>query len=326
MAITKILLFFDFVETESQQQTVSDSTEVVNDDEEDVELKATTETDVSDHLSVETVPVPVIKPEDAPIVEDTSVVEEEEKLPVAIEQQATGSDLPTQPEEQESTEERNDPEAMEQSYHQSPSQEQEIGDQDANFETPQKSMLQDQEELVGSAVQGSNDVVEEASVHPQGETSEVPFADQEGSPAKEEEKALKQDSCTPWQEGPDQVEMQQADEFFISQEQRIPQSQSHPDKFQRDAYHEDVLVPSETREPWVMVDHPTVSEQQNGASSQDEMRILEGEMANDNFIPEVQQEADESMYPNDVESADVEEAADTPSVEVSKNNIISHKS
>ena len=119
--------------------------------------------------------------------------------------------------------------------------------------------------------------------------------------------------------------MQQADEFFISEEQRIPQSQSHTDEFQTDAYHEDELVPSETREPWVMVDHPTVSEQQNGASSQDDMRILEGEMANDNFTPEVQQEADESVYPNDVENADVEEAEDTPFVEVNKDNIIIHK-
>ena len=324
MAITKILSFFYFVETESQQQTVSDSNEEVNEAEEDVELKATIETDVSGHLSEEVVPVPAIKTDDAPVVEDVPVVGEEEKIPVSVEQQSAESDLPTQPEEQESTEERNDKEAMEQSYHQSPSEEQEMGDQDANFETPQKSMLQDQEEMVGSAVEGPSDVVnEQAPVQPQEEISEVPFVDQEGFPAKEEEKAMQQDSSIPWQEGPDQVEMQKADEFFISEEERIPQSQSHNDKFQRDGYHEDVLVPSETREPWLMVDYPTAPEKENGAPSQDEMRILETEMVNDNnFIPEVQQEADESVYPNDVESADVEEAKDTPTVEVYKNIII----
>lgn len=309
MAITKILLFFDFVETESQQQTVPDSNEVVNEAEEDVELKPTMETDVSAHLSEEIVPVPPIETEDAPVVEDVTVV---------------GSDLPTQPEEQELAEEKNDKEVMEQSYHQSPSEEQEMGDQDANFETPEKSMLQDQEEMVGSAVEGPNDVVDEqAPVQPQEEISEVPVTDQEGFPGKEEEKVMQQDSSIPWQEGPDQVEMQKADEFFISEEERIPQSQLHTNRFQRDAYHEDVLVPSETREPWVMVDYPTVSQKENGAPSQDEMRILETEMVNDNnFIPEVQQEADESVYPNDVESADVEEAEDTPPVEVNKIIII----
>ena len=324
MAITKILLFFDFVETESQQRTVSDSNEVVNEAEEDVELKPTIETDVSAHLSEAIVPVPPIETEDAPVVEDVPVVGEEEKMPVPMEQQVTGSDLPTQPEEQELAEEKNDKEAMEQSYHQSPSEEREMGDQDANFETPQKSLLQDQEEMVGSAAEGPSDVVdEEAPVQPQEEVSEVPFADQEGFPGKEEEKVMQQDSSIPWQEGPDQVEMQKADEFFISGEERIPQSQSHADRFQRDAYHEDVLVPLETREPWVMVDYPTVSQTENGAPSQDEMRILETEMVNDNnFIPEVQQEADESVYPNDVESADVEEAEDTPAVEVNKIIII----
>lgn len=326
MVITKILLFFDFIETESQEQNLSDSNE-----EEDVELKSTIETDVSAHLSEETAPVPAVKTEDAPVVEDlsvvgegTPVVGEEEKIPVPIGQQVTGSDLPTQPEEQESTEKRNDEEAMEQSHHQSPSEEQEMGDQDANFETPQKSILEDQEEMVGSAAEGPNDVVDEqAPAQPQEEISEVPFVDQEGFPAKEEEKAMQQDSSIPWQEGPDQVEMQKADEFFISEEERIPQSQSHTNEFQRDGYHEDVLVPSETREPWLMVDYPTAPEKENGAPSQDEMRILETEMVNDNnFIPEVQQEADESAYPNDVESADVEEAKDTPTVEVYKNIII----
>ena len=326
MVITKILLFFDFIETESQEQILSDSNE-----EEDVELKSTIETDVSAHLSEETAPVPAVKTEDAPVVEDlsvvgegTPVVREEEKIPVPIGQQGTGSDLPSQPEEQELTEERNDEEAMEQSHHQSLSEEQEMGDQDANFETPQKSMLQDQEEMVGSAAEGPNDVVDEqAPAQPQEEISEVPFVDQEGFPAKEEEKAMQQDSSIPWQEGPDQVEMQKADEFFISEEERIPQSQSHTNEFQRDGYHEDVLVPSETREPWLMVDYPTAPEKENGAPSQDEMRILETEMVNDNnFIPEVQQEADESAYPNDVESADVEEAKDTPTVEVYKNIII----
>ena len=279
------------------------------------------------HSGEEHVPVLVVKTEDGPFIAHTPVIAQEERLPVSEQQAVMGEDLPTEHEEQESVEQSCDQEAMEESYHQyaleEQGREQEVEAQDENTESQQRGLFQEQTE--GSGMYDPHDVVEQGSQQLRGEISESILAVRERFHPEEENIVPEQDSSVPWNEEPEAAETQQSDEFFISKEQNIPQSHSFADVHQEKMYNGDVIVSTGTGAPWVMVDHPPALERENYVPRQDEMVIHKAEprgMSNENFVPEVQEAADETVYHNEVESADIEEAGEAPIVEVSTQSVI----
>ena len=280
------------------------------------------------HSGGEHYPVLVMKTEDAPFGTHVPVVIPEEK-PHIGQQTITGDDAPAQLKgqslDQRAVEQKNDQELVEQSYNQKaaeePLREQETDKEHSIVEDNQEQrVLHSQEETEASAMYEPGDVVEQMREQRQEEIAEDSFADQGRFAPEDGESIPAQDASVPWAQETTPMDTQEPDEFYTPEEQNIPQSHSYAEEYQEEFYNGDVLVSSSSEEPWVMVDHPQAPEQENYSPPHDDVGVhLEEpvEMLNERFAPEVPEEVAEQVYHNEEEGVEVEEAEETPAVEVS---------
>ena len=127
-----------------------------------------------------------------------------------------------------------------------------------------------------------------------------------------------------WTQETTPVGVQETDEFYISEERDIPQANAaYAGEYREEFRDGDILVSSETREPWVMVDYPPAEEvKENRLLPRDNLSATEPLQmeTNDQFMQEIQQpqmpEEAECEYHNEVEDVENEEVGETPVVEV----------
>lgn len=252
-----------------------------------------------------------MKTEDAPLTAHVPVLIPEEKP--AIQQTATGSEMPVLGEEPSYQPQRPDVDAAEQQIE---VQNVDEGDQAQNFVYSQEE--RDNEDLPES--RDANEQIHEPAR--QEDISETPVTEQQVI-APELKDNLSAQVC--WTQETTPVGVQETDEFYISEEQDIPQANAaYAGEYHEESRDGDILLSSETREPWVMVGYPPAEEiKENRLLPQDNLSApepLQMETANDQFMQEVQQpqmpEEAEREYHNEVEDVENEEVDETPVVEV----------
>ena len=290
-----------------------------------------TETSIPIYQSEQHYPVIVMKTEDAPVTAHVPVVIPEEK-PASEPQTIASDEMPVQHEEQ--------------SYEQEPAvdgvTEQEMEDHNVIDGEQEQNILPSQEETENVGMYEPGDDVDEQSYgqpheQPQEEISAIPVAEEQRFVPEESENLPAQDSSVSWMEKPVPADTQEPEEFYSPEEQDIPQSHTYED-YQEESHDGDVLVSSDSREPWVMVDYPPAPEQENHFlptpeqenyfppapeqenyfPSQDNISgppRMPMEIPNEQFTHEVPEEA-ENEYHYEEEGAENEEADETPVVEV----------
>ena len=143
------------------------------------------------------------------------------------------------------------------------------------------------------------------------EASHIPVPDQEqiASEFAEDSAGFVQESA------PDST--QEPDEFYTPEEQLIPQSDAYAQEYQEESYQDNVLVTSDSHEPWVMVDYPPAEEQGSHVNRDDsESQQVQQEMAYDRFAPQAAEQEEEYQYYADDQRIDTEEIDEEQPVEV----------
>lgn len=251
-----------------------------------------------------------MKTEDAPLTAHVPVLIPEEKP--AIQQTATGSEMPVLREEPGYQPQRADVDVADQQVEVHNVDE---GDQAQNIEHSQEE--RDNEDLPepGNASEQMHEPAQE-------DISETPVTEQQVIAPELKDNLPAQVS---WTQETTPVGVQETDEFYISEEQDIPQANTaYAGEYREESHDGDILVSSETREPWVMVDYPPAEEvKENHFPPQDNLSASEHvqmETTNDQLMQEIQQpqmpEEAEREYHNDVEGVENEEVDETPVVEV----------
>lgn len=298
------------------------------------------------HHSGEHYPVIVLKTEDAALGAHVPVVIPEERPPMKS-QTVASADLSAH--------------IAEQSYDQETAEERVTGQE---IEEQEQGVLHAPKETETAVMYEPGSVDEQTHEQAQRENAEVPLSNQQRFAPEESENLPAQDSSVPWMQEPASADDQEPDAFYTPEEQDVPPSNAYveqyqeesggmsadfreaapadiqePDAFytpeeqdipQSNAYAEEyqeggeVLVSSDSCEPWVMVDYPSAPEQENYLPPQEDMRALQHvpvEMPNERFTAEVPEEA-EQEYHNEDEGVDMDEAEEEPVPEVCNSGFI----
>lgn len=235
---------------------------IIHDEEkEDIKPKTlpTAGTHVPVYHSQEHYPVIVMKSEDAPPTGHVQVVIPEEK-PSIEPQPVAGADLHAHQEEQSY-----DQEAVEEH-----ATEQEIEDPNVNVDDQEQRILHSQEQT------------ETAAMYEQ-TPEQAQEVDQQRFAQEERDNLPAPDSSVAWMQEPATEDAQEPEAFYTPEEQNIPQSQSYPEEFQEESHGGDVLVSSDSHEPWVMVEYPPPQEEDD--YYQEDMNVPQGR-PNDRFASE----------------------------------------
>lgn len=177
--------------------------------------------------------------------------------------------------------------------------EEEIQDEQIQEEQIQQEQIQ-QEQIQQGQIQQEQIPEEQIFQHEQIQDDQIQQGLSDAPLPDQEQFASAEDSSVPWMQesAPDNV--QQSDEFYTPEEQVIPQSHTYSQEYQEESYEDNVLVSSDSHEPWVMVDYPPAEEQEDyfrSEDSVDESRQEELEMPNEGYVPqEAEEEADYQYY------------------------------
>ena len=307
--------FFPFVSEPgypSQPEPSSTQSASVSDEKEQVKPQAipATETPAPFYQLEQHYPVVVMKTEDAPLTAHVPVLIPEEKP--AIQQTATGSEMPVLREEPGYQPQRADVDVADQQV--------EVHNVDEGDQA--HIIVYSQEERDNEDLPEPGNASEQMHEPAQEDISETPVTEQQVIAPELKDNLPAQVS---WTQETTPVGVQETDEFYISEEQDIPQANSaYAGEYREESHDGDILVSSETREPWVMVDYPPAEEvKENRFLPQDNLSAPEHvqmETTNDQLMQEIQQpqmlEEAEREYHNDVEGVENEEVDETPVVEV----------
>jgi len=251
-----------------------------------------------------------MKTEDAPLTAHVPVLIPEEKP--AIQQTATGSEMPVLHEEPGYQPQRPDMDVADQQI--------EVHNVDEGDQV--QSIVYSQEERDNEDLPEPGNASEQMHEPAQEDISETPVTEQQVIAPELKDNLPAEVS---WTQETTPVGVQETDEFYISEEQDIPQGNTaYAGEYREESHAGDILVSSETREPWAMVDYPPAEEvKDNRVLPQDNLSAPEHvqmETTNDQFMQEIQQpqmpEEAEREYHNEVEGVENEEVDEKPVVEV----------